>query len=87
MKVLFILFIWITISWIVGAAANSRGRSAITWFLLALVISPVIAVLLLIAFAPVKRPRQSIYLDDLETYDDDELRKNIRRARQQEPKF
>jgi uncharacterized membrane protein YhdT len=86
MEALFILFIWIIISWIVGAAANSRGRSAIAWFLLALVVSPIIAVLLLIAFAPVKRRRQSIYLDDLEAYDD-ELRKNIRRARHQEPKF
>jgi hypothetical protein len=81
MEALFVLFVWIVVSWIVGMAARSRGRSWIAWFLLALVISPVIAILVLLAFAPSKNGQ----LSELNSYNDTELMKNIRRGRQQKP--
>jgi len=40
---------WIIFSIVVGVAANSRGRSGFGWFLLALVTSPLIAGLLVVA--------------------------------------
>jgi hypothetical protein len=39
----------------VGAAAESKNRSAGLWFLFALIYSPIIAILFVIAFAPVNR--------------------------------
>jgi phosphotransferase system glucose/maltose/N-acetylglucosamine-specific IIC component len=39
---------WIAFAVIVGIAASRRGRSGLGWFLLALVISPVIAGLLVL---------------------------------------
>jgi hypothetical protein len=39
---------WIVVAIIVGVVANSRGRSGFGWFVLAVVISPVIAFLLVI---------------------------------------
>jgi phosphotransferase system glucose/maltose/N-acetylglucosamine-specific IIC component len=42
--------LWIGIAIAVGSAANARGRSGGGWFLLALIFSPIIALLFLIAF-------------------------------------
>jgi hypothetical protein len=44
-----IFFFWIGFAVIVGVAANTRGRSGIGWALLALLISPLVAGLLLLA--------------------------------------
>lgn len=43
------IFLWLALSAVVGVAANSHGRNGVGWFLLALVISPLIAGLLLLA--------------------------------------
>lgn len=43
------LFLWITLSIIVGVAANTRSRAAGAWFLLSMIISPLLAGLLLLA--------------------------------------
>jgi hypothetical protein len=43
-----ILFSWVMLSIIVGVAAGTRGHNA-AWFLLALIISPLLAALCLIA--------------------------------------
>jgi len=42
------LLSWIVFSIIVGIGASSRGRFGIGWFLLALVITPLLAVILLL---------------------------------------
>jgi hypothetical protein len=41
-------FFWIAFSVVVGVAANARGRDGVGWFLLALFISPLIALLLVL---------------------------------------
>jgi hypothetical protein len=45
-----LLVVYLILAIVIGAAANARGRSAIIWFLMALLLTPVLAVLLLIAF-------------------------------------
>ena len=44
-----IVFFWIAFAIIVGVAANTRGRNGVGWFILAIVISPLIAGLLVLA--------------------------------------
>lgn len=43
------LFFWIVFAIIVGVAANTRGRDGVGWFVLAVLISPLLAGLLLLA--------------------------------------
>lgn len=50
-----IIFVYVALTIIVGVAANSRGRSGIGWFLLALLISPLIAGLLVLALRRIDR--------------------------------
>src|SRR4051794_38033499 len=45
-----ILILWFVFAIMVGAAANARGRSGFGWFLLASIVSPLIAIVFLIAF-------------------------------------
>lgn len=47
-----IAVIWLGLAIATGAAARSRGRSGIGWFLLAMIFSPLIALILLMAFRP-----------------------------------
>jgi hypothetical protein len=54
---LIIVIFWLILAIIVGAAANARGRSGAGWFILAVVVSPLIAVLMLLAF-PVRDKRE-----------------------------
>ncbi|MEN9420197.1 MAG: hypothetical protein RI988_3818 [Pseudomonadota bacterium] len=42
-------FLWIGLAVVVGVAATSRGRSGFGWFFLAVVISPLLAGLLVLA--------------------------------------
>jgi hypothetical protein len=44
-----VLFIWLGLAVVIGVAAGARGRSGFGWFLLAVLISPLLAGLLLIA--------------------------------------
>lgn len=48
MTLVFIL--WVALSIVVGYAARARGRSLPGWILLALALSPLVAILILIAF-------------------------------------
>lgn len=48
--ILLLIFFWLPIAIIVGVAANARGRSGFGWFLLAVLVSPLIAGLLLLLF-------------------------------------
>ena len=43
------VFFWIVFAVIVGVAANTRGRSGLGWFALAVIISPLLSGLLLLA--------------------------------------
>jgi hypothetical protein len=43
------LIVWILLSVVVGVGANTRGRNGFGWFLLSLVISPLLAGLFLLA--------------------------------------
>ncbi len=43
-----IIVCWIVLATIVGAAAGGRGRSRFGWFVLALILSPLVGVLLAI---------------------------------------
>jgi len=42
------VFFWVLFAIVVGVAANARGRSGPGWFVLALIISPLIALLLVL---------------------------------------
>ena len=63
-----IVFFWVCFAIIVGVAANTRGRSGLGWFLLAVIISPLLAGLFVLAL-----PRLEGDVDD------DELARNVRR--------
>jgi len=51
----FVLF-WIGLAIVIGMAAGSRGRSGFGWFLLALVISPLLALILIALMPSLARP-------------------------------
>jgi hypothetical protein len=44
-----LFFFWVAFAIIVGVAANARGRSGVGWFLLSLLISPLLTGLLVLA--------------------------------------
>ncbi|WP_194469049.1 hypothetical protein [Bradyrhizobium sp. CCBAU 51753] len=44
-----LIFIWMIFAIIVAVAANSRGRNGAGWFALAVIISPLLAFILLVA--------------------------------------
>ena len=48
------LLFWIGLAVIVGVGANTRGRSGFGWFILAILISPIIAGLLVLALGPAR---------------------------------
>jgi len=62
--------IWLVLTFVIGVAAERRGRSGFGWFLLALFLSPLIAGILLAAFpdkklrALLEEPRRSAAVDD-----------------------
>ena len=49
--------VWVALAIVVGAVANSRGRSGGRWFLLSLPVSPLIAGLLVFALPNLRRQR------------------------------
>jgi hypothetical protein len=59
-KIGFLLFFWLGFSAVVGEAAGKRNRSSFGWFLLALMISPLLAGLLVLALGK-GRPK-TVYL-------------------------
>lgn len=44
-----ILVLWFILSLVIGAAANSKGRNPAGWFLLSILLSPLLAGLFLLA--------------------------------------
>ncbi len=49
-----IVLFWVVFSFLVAFLADSRGRSSLIWFLLAVVLSPVIAAVAILCMANVK---------------------------------
>jgi hypothetical protein len=52
-----IILAWVLLAIVVGIAANSRGRSGAAWFFLAVIVSPLISGLLVLAL-PNRKPEQ-----------------------------
>ncbi|WP_315759339.1 hypothetical protein [Bradyrhizobium sp. SZCCHNRI2007] len=53
-----ILLLWLFFAFVVGIAANNRGRSGLGWFLIACVISPLLAIVLVLALSNLRRERR-----------------------------
>jgi hypothetical protein len=69
--------IWLIFAIVVAAAANGRGRAGFGWFILAVVISPLLAGLLL-AILPDLRTRALLEgLYNARSVDDEALRQNV----------
>jgi len=49
-----IFIVWLVLAFLVGFAASSRGRSGARWFLLAVIILPLIAILFVLALPNLK---------------------------------
>ena len=56
----FVLALWVAVSIAVGYAAEARGRNGPAWFFLALLISPLLAVIILVAF-PVRATQRPVF--------------------------
>lgn len=76
----FIFLFWLVLAVAVGAAANARGRSGIGWFILAVLISPVLALIFLIALP--SRRGERITREQM-AIDDRVLRRNTERSRRE----
>jgi hypothetical protein len=61
MMTLFMIGLWIALCSVVGVAASTRGRDGGGWFVLALVISPLIAGLLVLALPAVIKNGKPAY--------------------------
>lgn len=53
-----VFVLWAFFALLVAIAASNRGRSAFLWFLLACIISPLLAIVLLLAMANLRRDRR-----------------------------
>lgn len=73
------VFVWLALAVIVGIAANTRGRSGPGWFLLAVIISPLIAGLLVLALPRFDNPHDGGLLV-IEREREDQKRRNVRAA-------
>ncbi len=73
---IFAVIFWLTLAVIVGVAANTRGRSPVGWFFLAVVFSPLLAGLLVLALPHLT--------DDQFEFDDGALRRNVTAAQKAE---
>jgi hypothetical protein len=66
----FVGIIWLILTFVIGVAAERRGRSGFGWFLLALFLSPLVAGILLAVFpdknlrALLEEPRRNAAVDD-----------------------
>ena len=58
-----IFFWWIGLSIVVAVAANTRGRSPIAWFIYAIIFSPLLSGLLLLALPNVANSFGRMYLE------------------------
>lgn len=63
-----VFVLWIIFAIVVGALANKRGRSAVGWFFLALIISPLISCIILLCIKDIAKEEieNKIYYEQLE---------------------
>lgn len=73
MEIAGLVVLWVIISVMVGIAANARGQSGFGWFLIAIFISPLLALLFLLAFPSQEWLRTN-------KSDDKELQRNVCRG-------
>lgn len=67
MEILVLVVIWIPLAFAVGTIAEERGRSLWWWFVIALIASPILSYLYLVATpAPVEVARQRRIVQVLE---------------------
>ena len=62
---------WLLFSGIVGVAANARGRTGIGWFLLSVIVSPLLALILVLALPSINlrgRMRVDVYNNKARRY-------------------
>ncbi len=52
-----ILLVWGALSFVVGIAANARGRSGLLWFLFSLLLSPLIGLILVLVMRNLRQER------------------------------
>src|SRR5262245_13116455 len=52
-----IVFLWFAFTFVVAVFANTRGRSAIGWWILAVIVSPLVAGLFLLAMRNLRMER------------------------------
>lgn len=71
-----IVLIWLVLALCTAVAANARGRNPVGWFLIAALLSPLIGLLLLIAFPTIDRSKSNI---------DQHLQRNIARGATRRP--
>ena len=51
---MFIAIIWIVLCFFIAGGASSRGRSGVGWFFISALLSPVIAIILLVCLRPIE---------------------------------
>jgi hypothetical protein len=72
---------WVIFACVVGAAASGRGRSSVGWLILALIISPLLAGILLAILPDLHIHGMLQSLSDAHSVDDAALRRNIEKGR------
>lgn len=71
------LILWVGFAFVVGGVASARGRSSFGWFLLAVLLSPLISGLIL-AILPDLRTRALLEeIRDASSVSDRELKRNV----------
>jgi len=62
-----IAWIWIVLCFVIAAGASSRGRSGVGWFFISALLSPVIAVIMLVCLRPIEDTQvETVEKDDKE---------------------
>lgn len=57
------IFFWLIFAVVVSVIAKNKGRSAIAWFLLSVLISPILSLILVLVFKPIEDENISLETD------------------------
>jgi hypothetical protein len=69
------VFFWLIFAIVVGVAANTRGRSGFLWFLIAVVLSPILAGLLVLALPKIASGSDPVFASRLASVEQPRLKK------------
>src|SRR5215467_4165912 len=64
--VVLVVFFWLGFSLAVAVAANSKGRSGLGWFFLAILISPLLAGLFVLAVRNLRSEQDALHRSEME---------------------